>query len=123
MKRILVFTALFLSAYVAIAQQPPAQPQGQTVTPKAPYDSIKAQLSVAREENFQLKANATQTAFQQQMKDFQAQYLAEETALTAWIADVKKSNGWDDTYAYDRAGDKWAHTPKAVTKSAEAPKK
>jgi hypothetical protein len=116
MKRTIIFTLLFLAASAVIAQQP--------VTPKAPYDSTKAQLSVTKEENLQLKANAAQTAYQQAMKDMQAQWQAEETALNAWTAEVKKANGWDDTYTYDRAKDQWTHTPKVEAKKAtEAPNK
>ena len=115
-KRVIILTAVFLAAFTAFAQQP--------VTPKSPYDSTKAQLLVTKEENLQLKANAAQTAYQQSMKDMQAQWQAEETALTAWTAEVKKANGWDDTYTYDRAKDQWVHTPKVETKkTAEAPKK
>ena len=115
-KRVIILTAVFLAAFTAFAQQP--------VTPKSPYDSTKAQLLVTKEENLQLKANAAQTAYQQSMKDMQAQWQAEETALTAWTAEVKKANGWDDTYTYDRAKDSWTHTPKVDTKkTAEAPKK
>ena len=116
MKRVIILTVMFLVAFTAFAQQP--------ATPKSPYDSTKAQLSVTKEENLQLKANAAQTAFQQQMKDMQAQWQAEEVSLTAWIAEVKKANGWDDTYTYDRAKDQWVHTPKVEAKKpAEAPKK
>ena len=110
MKRVTILTAMFLTAFVALAQQP------QTVTPKVPYDSTKAQLSVTKEENLQLKANATQMAYQQAMKDMQAQWQAEEASLNAWIAEVKKLNGWDDTYAYDRVKDQWTHTPKVEAK-------
>ena len=120
MKRTIILTAVFLTAIAAWTQQPPAP---QAVTPKAPYDSVKAQLSVTKEENLQLKATAAQASFQQQMKDFQAQWATEEATLTAWIADVKKANGWDDTYTYDRAGDKWMYTPKVETKPADTPKK
>ena len=120
--RVIALTVLFVGT-AALSQQPPAPPQGQVVAPKAPYDSTKAQLSAAKQENLQLKANAAQAAFQQQMKEFGDQWKAEETALIAWIAEVKKANKWDDTYTYDRAGDKWTHTPKAETKPAEAPKK
>ena len=122
--RIAVLTCLCIFGFAVSAQTPPAAaPAPQTVTPKAPYDSTKAQLSVTKEENLQLKANATQASFQQQMKDFQAAWQAEEASITAWIAEVKKSNGWDDTYAYDRATDKWTHTPKAEAKPADTPKK
>ena len=115
-KRVIILTAVFLAAFTAFAQQP--------VTPKSPYDSTKAQLLVTKEENLQLKANAAQTAYQQSMKDMQAQWQAEEVSLTAWIAEVKKANGWDDTYTYDRAKDQWVHTPKVEAKKpAEAPKK
>ena len=115
-KRVIILTAVFLAAFTAFAQQP--------VTPKSPYDSTKAQLLVTKEENLQLKANAAQTAYQQSMKDMQAQWQAEETALTAWTAEVKKANGWDDTYTYDRSKDSWVHTPKVEAKKpAEAPKK
>ena len=120
--RVISLTVLFVGTS-AWAQHPPAQPQGHVVTPKAPYDSTKAQLSVSKEENLQLKANAAQAAFQQQMADFSKQWQAEEASLTAWIAEVKKANKWDDTYTYDRAKDQWTHTPKAETKPAEAPKK
>ena len=120
--RIAVLTCLCLFGFVVSAQTPPvAAPQ--TVTPKAPYDSTKAQLSVTKEENLQLKANAAQAAFQQQMKNFQAAWQAEEASLRAWIAHVKKSNGWDDTYVYDRTKNEWTHTPKADAKPTEAPKK
>lgn len=115
-KRVIILTVMFLVAFTAFAQQP--------VTPKAPYDSTKAQLSVTKEENLQLKASAAQTAYQQAMKDMQAQWQAEEASVTAWILEVKKANGWDDTYTYDRAKDQWVHTPKVETKkTAEAPKK
>jgi esterase/lipase len=115
--------------WLMAAQQPAPKPQEpQVVTPKAPYDSTKAQLLVTKEENLQLQANASQAAFQQQMKDFQDEWKAEEAALNAWIAEVKKANGWDDTYTYDRTADKWTHTPKVEAKKpeakpAEAPKK
>jgi hypothetical protein len=92
----------------------------QVIAPKVPYDSTKAQLSVTKEENLQLKANAAQLAFQAQMKDFQTQWQAEEAALTAWIGEVKKLNGWDDSYAYDRAGNKWTHTPKVEPKKSDS---
>jgi DNA-binding PucR family transcriptional regulator len=98
-----------------VAQQQPAQTQGQAVVPKAPYDSTKAQLAVAKEENIQLKANAEQLAFQQQMKEFQEQYNSEEASLNAWIESVRKINGWDASYIYDRAKDEWIHTAKAAT--------
>jgi hypothetical protein len=109
--RIIVFTFLLSCWYAAWTQQP------QVVTPKAPYDSTKTQLTITKEENLQLKANAAQQAFQQQMKDMQAQWQADETSVNAWIADVKKANGWDDTYVYDREKDQWTHVVK------EAPKK
>jgi hypothetical protein len=126
MKRIAIIfglTALMLGA--AVAQQPPAQPPArpQVVTPKAPYDSDKAQLAVKQETILQLTATADQTAFQAHMKDLQQQYQAEEAKLIAWIADVKKVNAWDDSYTYDRVGDKWTHAPKAEPKPAETPKK
>jgi hypothetical protein len=115
-KRVIILTAVFLASFTAFAQQP--------VIPKAPYDSTKAQLSVTKEENLQLKATAAQTAYQQAMKDMQAQWQAEEASLTAWIAEVKKVNGWDETYTYDRAKDQWTHTPKVEAKKpAEAPRK
>jgi hypothetical protein len=131
MKRIVILTAAFVLAFAALAQQPPvqppAQPQGQVVIPKTPYDSTKAQLSVAKEENLQLKANAIQVAFQQNMKDMQSQWQAEEAALNVWIAQIRRDNGWDATYTYDREKNQWVHAPKAEpkpeTKSAEAPKK
>lgn len=116
MKRVIILMLVFLAAFVAFAQEP--------VTPKAPYDSTKAQLSVTKEENLQLKANAAQTSYQQAMKDMQTQWQAEEASLTAWIAEVKKSNGWDDTYTYDRVKDQWNHAPKVEAKKpAEAQKK
>ena len=123
--RVIAFTLLILASLVAASQQPAPPPAAapQTVTPKAPYDSTKAQLSVTKEENLQLKANATQAAFQQQMKDFQDKWKAEESSLIAWIAAVKKDNGWDDTYTYDRTNNEWTHTPKVEAKPAEAPKK
>ena len=120
---IILFAALPMFGQTA---PPPPAPQAaapQVVTPKAPYDSTKAQLSVTKEENLQLKANAAQAAFQAQMKDLQTQWQAEEASVTAWIAETRKANGWDDTYSYDRAGDKWTHTPKAEAKQADTPKK
>ncbi len=125
--RIVALTCLFVCGYGAVSQQPAAPqvtpPDAQTVTPKAPYDNTKAQLSVTKEENLQLKANAATNAYQQQMKDLQTEWQTEEASLTAWIAQVKKDNSWDDTYTYDRAGDKWTHTLKVETKSADTPKK
>ena len=131
MKRVVIIIGLaVLMLGAAVAQQPPAPPQPappaaapQVVTPKEPYSSDKAQLSVKQQTILSMQAGADQAAFQAHMKDLQQQWQAEEVKVNAWIASVKKDNGWDDTYTYDRAGDKWVHTPKAETKPAEAPKK
>jgi hypothetical protein len=118
--QIILWTLMFVA--VAVAQQPP-QPQGtQVVTPKAPYDSDKAQLAVKQETILQLTATADQKSFQDHMKDLQTQYQAEEQTLNVWIAKVRSDNGWDDTYNYDRAKDQWVHTPKVEAKKPEAPK-
>jgi hypothetical protein len=123
MKRVAIIiglTALMFGAAV-VAQQPPAP---QVANPKAPYSSDKAQLSVKQETILQLTANNDQAAFQAHIKDLQAQWQSEESKVIAWIEEVKKSNGWDDTYTYDRAKDQWTHTPKVEAKKpAEAPKK
>ena len=126
--RIVVFVFLIVGG--STAQQPASQPaaQGpQAATPKEPYTSDKAQLSVKQEAILQLTASADQKAFQDHMKDLQTQWQAEEVKVNAWVEAVKKDNGWDETYTYDRVGDKWTHTPKvkkpAETKPAAAPKK
>lgn len=120
MKRIIAL--IIVSASLAVAQQPPAP---QLVTPKAPYDSDKAQLAYEKQKNAQLTANAATQAYQAQMKDLQGQWQTEEQVILAWVAEVKKANGWDDTYTYDREKDSWTHTPKPdkETKPAETPKK
>jgi hypothetical protein len=122
--RIVALTFLFICGYAAWTQQPPQPaPQPQVVTPKAPYTSDKVQLSVKQETILQLTANADQKAFQDHMQDMQTQWTTEEAKIKAWVEEVRKANKWDDTYTYDRAGDKWTHMPKAENKSAEVPKK
>jgi hypothetical protein len=126
---------IILIAAVASAQTPappqpapPAAPLQQVVTPKTPYDSTKAQLMVTKEDNLQLKANAVTNDFQAQMKSFQVEWKAQEDLITAWVESVRKDNGWDKTYTYDRAKDQWTHTPAAPAPKqkpapAVAPKK
>jgi hypothetical protein len=120
--RIMLLMFVFGFAYVALVQ-PQSAPQAAVVTPKAPYDSVRVQLSVTRQENLQLKANAAQAAVQQEMKDFQAQWQTEESFITAWVAQVRKENGWDETYVYDRAKDSWTHEVKQPAESKPEPKK
>lgn len=129
---IVVRAALQLSILILVilgtasvsAQQPPApQAAPQVVKPKAPYDSTKAQLAVTKQENLQLKANAATTAYQDQMKQFQADWRTEENFLTGWIEEVRKANGWDATYTYDQAKDEWVHTPKVKADAVKPPVK
>ncbi len=120
----IVLTIIFFAALPMFGQPAPnPHPQlasdQKVATPKSPYSSDKVQLSVKQETILQLTANSDQKAFQDNMKDLQSQWQTEEEKILAWITDVKKTNGWDDTYTYDRVNDKWTHAPKP----SEAPKK
>ncbi|MGA8730290.1 MAG: hypothetical protein WB608_16165 [Terracidiphilus sp.] len=109
--RITLMTLLITSS-LALAQQPPAKPE-PAVQPKAPYDSTKAQLAWEREKNFQLQANQMQQQLQKSMQELQAKYAGEEKQIVDWVAQVRKDNGWDESYTYDREQDKWTHAEKA----------
>ena len=104
------------------ATPPPAPtgPQPAKVEPKTPYDSTKAQLMVEKEKNLQLQSNAMTQQYQAFMQQFQGKYQEQEKVLTDWIATVKKDNGWDDTYTYDREKDQWTKAAK-VEKPAVKP--
>lgn len=125
MKRILSLI-MIAAGLVAVAQQPP-QPtptQPEKVVPKAPYDSTKAQLWAEKQKNFQMQANQITTLYQAQMKDLQDKYVGQVKPMTDWMADVRKANGWDDTYTWNSDDDTWTHTPKpAPPTPAPAPAK
>lgn len=102
------------AALVAVAQQPPPQsaPGSAPATPKVPYESSKAQLAYEKEKNLQLMAQNATTQYQAFMQDQQKKYADQEKALTDWMEAIRKDNGWDDTYSYDRDKDAWTHVPK-----------
>jgi pyruvate/2-oxoglutarate/acetoin dehydrogenase E1 component len=119
---VVVFTAV-----ATHAQQPPAQPAApapKVVTPKSPYDVRDAKIAVITEDDLQKTANALTADYQRQMADLQAKWKEQDVALKAWEADVRKANGWDDTYVFNQQTYEWAQQPKpAEKKPAEAPKK
>ena len=103
--RIIIFCMAFLIVRVAVCEQ---------VTPKQPYDSNVAQVSILKQQNLQLRADALTAQVQSQIKTMQEQWKAEDEKVKAWIEAVRKANGWDETYVYDREKDVWTHTPKPV---------
>ena len=123
--RILVFTAVLFGSIMAAAQAPkapvpqaqPAPPvtPSQTVTPKQPYDSAKAQLANEKQKNFQLQYKEATEALQAQGQALQTQWQAEQKIKDDWVAQVRKDNGWDETYSYDFDRDVWTHAPKPAT--------
>lgn len=127
--RLSIFTAYFMSIAMVTAQAPPAappaQPAAQPATPKTPYDSTKAQLAVTKEENLQLKASALTSEYQKQLGDMRAQFADLDKQIQEWSDQVRKDNGWDATYQYDRQKDQWTHTPPApkVEEKKPEPKK
>lgn len=131
MKRFII-VIVCAAAFSAVAQQPPlttppppAPPQNapQPVTPKTPYDSAKAQLAYEKEKNLQLTAQTATAQYQTFMQDQQKKYADQEKSLADWMEAVRKDNGWDDTYSYDREKDAWTHTPKPPTPPAASPAK
>jgi hypothetical protein len=126
--RVLAFTVVFFAAMTAVSQQPPAPqpaaPAPKVVTPKSPYDVRDAKIAVITEDDLQKTANALTADYQRQMADLQAKWKEQDVALKAWEADVRKANGWDDTYVFNQQTYEWAQQPKpAEKKPAEAPKK
>ena len=127
--RILVFTAVLFGSIMAAAQAPKApvpQPAPhvtppQTVTPKQPYDSTKALLANERQKNFQHQYKEATEALQAQGQALQTQWQAEQKIKDDWVAQVRKDNGWDETYSYDFDRDVWTHAPKPLAKPAETP--
>jgi hypothetical protein len=124
---------MFLAAITAVSQQPPAPQAAPTapappapvkVTPKSPYDVRDAKIAVISEDDLQKTANALTADYQRQMADLQAKWKEQDAALKAWEAQVRKDNGWDDTYIFNTQTYDWEQQPKpAPAKSAEAPKK
>lgn len=129
MKRTIAFVTVWLAVLTVSAQQPKAAPPAASpatavpssgkVTPKAPYESTKTQLFVEKEKNLQLQASQITASYQNQMKDFQSQYSDLEKKVGNWVEEVRKDNGWDQTYTYDRETDSWTHTPKPPAPATE----
>lgn len=104
----------FLSlVYAVFSQQPPKPtPQGQTVTPKQPYDSTKAQLAYEKQKNAQLEYNQATIEYQQKIKELQSQWQAAQKEKDDWVQEIRKDNNWDETYIYNFDTDQWTHNPK-----------
>lgn len=116
MKRIIAAVIIQMGV-LALAQQPagppsPPVPAVVKVTPKAPYDSTKAQLWAEKQKNLQLQAVQLQAQYQAGVKDLGDKYNSITQSLDAWVGAVRTANGWDDTYTWDRDSDTWTHTPK-----------
>jgi hypothetical protein len=107
--------ALSLAALTAMApaqQRPaPTTPQGVTVTPKAPYDSTRAQLYSTQMAKYALQFDASQRAFQEAQKELQAKYITSSKELQAWIDSVRKANGGGAEVVYDADKDQWLKYP------------
>lgn len=108
---------IVLAVTLAAGQQPPAAPpEGKKVEPKTPYDSTKAQLMYVKQKNLQLQAEQLTHAYQAQMATLQQKFKDQDAALAAWVAEVRKTNGWDDTYVYDGEKDQWVQKEKPPAK-------
>lgn len=117
MRRILTLIMMWTATWSVFAQQPKAVPPApqqpvasDKVEPKAPYESTKAQLYVEKQKNLQFQAGQNTSAYQSQMKDLQAQFVDLEKKVNDWIDEVRKANGWDESYTYNRDTDTWTHT-------------
>lgn len=136
----LIVLMLAIAASVGVAQQPAQKPAAaakpETVTPKQPYDSRDAQLATEKEKNFRLQYSELQrnvqdrieqlpqvvqlrAAEQQAVTDLNNQFNKTEAAEQAWETGVRKTNGWDASYVYDRAKDAWTHTEAAAKTAPE----
>jgi hypothetical protein len=103
------------------AQNPPTPPPATTVTPKTPYDSTKAQLAAEREKTLSLTNQILSDNFNKQTNEERQQYAAQDKILTDWVIQVRKDNGWDDSYTYNSNGDTWTHIQKAPVKPEVKP--
>lgn len=102
----------------APALPPPANTPGPVVKPKDPYDSTKAQLAWTKRKLYVSQYQqilATMPAIQalQHQDSEQAKFLDD------WMKQVRKDNGWDDTYVYDPEQDHWVHAEKPAEKKPD----
>ncbi len=116
MAAVLLTFAFDVHAQAAPKPALPVQTASVPVTPKAPYDSTRAQLLVEREHSAQLQAALLEEQYRQQLQadpnyqKLQTSFKASESDLNTWIAAVRAANGWDASYSYDRQADRWTKT-------------
>jgi hypothetical protein len=96
------------------APTPTPAPVPKTVTPKESVSTVKLQLNRSQ-------ANSVSTAFQNKIQNDYFQNVkpvidslaAQEKDL---IDQIKKENGWDDTYSYTEQSSQWQQTKVADKK-------
>ena len=136
-----------LAAATLDAQKPAAadQKQAQPAKPNvafptkgpdgSPYSSTEAQLRFEKQKNQVLQYQALDTAQQKQIAalpdvqtietntaaaraQLQQEYTKLDKEISDWAASVRKANGWDESYVYNRQADQWEKTEKPPAKPA-----
>lgn len=83
---------------------------------KTDVDTSKGELLVEKETNLNLQFQLLQSQFTASKEAMTKAFSDNETELTAWIAQVKKAQGWGDDVVFDRPTHKWYRVKKAETK-------
>ena len=110
-----VILGLIFCGLTAMAQAP---------TPVIPskydkVDHLTALLTLEKEKTLNLQVVAFQKNYDDTLNSARKQYTEYEQAINAWVERVRKENGWDASYNYDRSTDTWTHTITVQPKTAQ----
>ena len=108
----------------AVAQQPP-QSSGTPALPSKydKTDHVSTLLILEKEKTLNLQMTAYDRDYKETLTKAREQYVTYEQQVNAWIEKVRKDNGWDATYSYDRNSDTWTHAVPVHPKAEPKPQK
>jgi hypothetical protein len=111
MKKLLLGFLIFLCGITIAGQQPPQPRPAPPVVPQK-YDTVahlNALLLLEKQKNINLQMMLLEKQYKETVADAHQQYNEDEQQVSAWIEKVRKDNGWDASYVYDRETDTWTH--------------
>lgn len=114
MKAVVLYLSLAMLIPTAVAQppQPQAPIPASTPTPVVPkvddpLAHTQALLVLEKEKNLGLSAQELTKEYQQGMAAMKQQFGDLDKQESAWEDTVRKANGWDANYTYDKDKDTW----------------
>lgn len=109
MKNFLMGCFLILSGLASA--QAPVPPSAPVALPSK-YDTVEhlnTLLTLEKEKNINLQMMLLERQYKDTIADAHQQFNGDEQAVNDWIEKVRKDNGWDASYVYNRDTDTWVH--------------